>query len=80
MIISRTDRFVNRHNGPDNAEIELMLETIGADSLAQLIAETVPASIRLAKPLSGLEARTEVEFLEDITAIASKNKIYKSYI
>ncbi len=80
MIISRTDRFVNRHNGPDKAEIELMLETIGADSLAQLIAETVPASIRLAKPLSGLEARTEVEFLEDITAIASKNKIYKSYI
>lgn len=80
MIISRTDRFVNRHNGPDKAEIERMLETIGADSLAQLIAETVPASIRLAKPLSGLEARTEVEFLQDITAIASKNKIYKSYI
>ncbi|HET9135579.1 MAG TPA: aminomethyl-transferring glycine dehydrogenase [Candidatus Kapabacteria bacterium] len=80
MIISRSDRFVNRHIGPDNSEIEQMLETIGADSLSELIAETVPSTIRLAKPLSGLDARTEVEFLDDIKKIGAKNKIYKSYI
>ena len=31
------DRFVNRHIGPDAADIEKMLEALGLDSLDQLV-------------------------------------------
>lgn len=57
-----------------------MLEMIGVSSLDQLIEQTIPASIRLPKPLLGLAARTEVEFLEDIRKVADKNKVFRSYI
>ncbi len=57
-----------------------MLEIIGVSSLDQLIEQTIPASIRLPKPLTGLSARSEVEFLEDIRKIANKNKVFRSYI
>ena len=57
-----------------------MLEMIGVSSLDQLIEQTIPASIRLPKPLFGLAARSEVEFLEDIRKVADKNKVFRSYI
>ena len=37
--------FASRHIGPNAADIQSMLETIGLDSVDQLIAETVPGSI-----------------------------------
>ncbi|HEX2900396.1 MAG TPA: hypothetical protein VHS96_11815, partial [Bacteroidia bacterium] len=45
--LSSTDRFESRHIGPNAAELASMLEVIGADSLDQLIDQTVPAGIRL---------------------------------
>ena len=38
--------FLYRHNGPRKHEVSEMLETIGVDSLDQLIFETIPDSIR----------------------------------
>ncbi|HYM21513.1 MAG TPA: aminomethyl-transferring glycine dehydrogenase [Candidatus Kapabacteria bacterium] len=78
--ITQFDRFRNRHIGPNAAEEEIMLAAIGVSSLDELISQTIPASIRLKKPLTGLNERTEVEFLDDIRTIASKNRIFKSYI
>ena len=40
------DDFVARHIGPTDAEIERMLDVIGAKSLDDLLDQTVPASIR----------------------------------
>jgi glycine dehydrogenase len=74
------DKFVNRHIGPGEVEVEAMLDAVGADSLDQLINETIPASIRLNEPLSLDEPLSEYWFLEKLKKTAKKNKVYKSYI
>ena len=57
-----------------------MLETINAESLDQLINETIPDGIRLSSRLNLPEATSEFDFLEEFKALASKNKIFKSFI
>lgn len=74
-----TNNFINRHNGPRKSETDLMLKAIGVETLDQLIDETVPAAIRLSKPLN-LPGLNEYEYLNHIKALASKNKVYKTYI
>jgi len=74
------DLFVNRHIGPDKQEIEDMLRTIGVNSIAELINETIPADIKLQKELVLDEPLSEYEFLKRLKGIASKNKVFKSYI
>jgi len=74
------DQYVNRHNGPDEAEMEEMLKVIGVDSLDQLIDETVPASIRMQRELRVPEAISEFEYLQQLREVAAKNTVNKSYI
>ncbi|GAB3536238.1 aminomethyl-transferring glycine dehydrogenase [Pontibacter brevis] len=74
------DVFKERHNGPDKEQMQYMLKTIGADSLDQLIEETVPAAIRLKKPLNLPKALSEKDFLNKFSQIAKQNKVFKSYI
>ncbi|GAA4280811.1 aminomethyl-transferring glycine dehydrogenase [Gaetbulibacter aestuarii] len=75
-----TKAFALRHIGPREEDRKLMLETIGVDSLDQLINETVPADIRLKKPLDLDEPMTEYEYLLHIHELSKKNKVYKTYI
>jgi len=75
-----TNDFIGRHNGPCRQEVEKMLETIGVSSMEELISKTIPASIRLANPLSLPAGLNEYEYLKHIRQIAAKNKIYKSFI
>lgn len=74
------DSFLNRHNGPRPDDIEFMLKKIGVESVDELIDKTVPESIRLEKPLDLLDGISEYEYLQRIWEIASKNKVYKTYI
>lgn len=74
------ERFDTRHNGPDELQIDEMLQTIGLSSLDELIDKTIPASIRLQKDMDLPAARGEYQFLKDFKSLASKNKIYRSYI
>lgn len=74
------ERFDVRHNAPDNQQIKEMLEAVNAKSLEHLIEETIPGNIRLKQDLNLPEAQTEFEFLESFKAMASKNKIFRSYI
>jgi glycine dehydrogenase len=74
------ERFEVRHIGPDDKQVSEMLAKIGASSIDQLIDETIPAPIRSKKKLNLPPAQTESEFLENFKAIASKNKIFKSFI
>ena len=74
------DRFVNRHVGPDQDELHAMLQTIGVDSLAQLIDETVPDNIRMQRELNIPVAQSEFEYLRELKEVASMNKVYKSYL
>ncbi|HEY6161113.1 MAG TPA: aminomethyl-transferring glycine dehydrogenase [Bacteroidia bacterium] len=75
-----TDKFVNRHNGPRKQEVEKMLARIGASSVDELIAQTIPDTIRLKKPLKVDAAVSEFRYLKDLKKIASKNKVFRSYI
>ncbi len=73
-------KFEERHNGPSPQEIEKMLKTIGADSVDQLISETVPGGIRMEGTLDLPAAKSEYDFLADLKILAAKNKLNKSYI
>jgi len=75
-----TEKFVTRHNGPRDYEIEKMLQKIGASSVEQLISETVPSNIRMENPLNLPDGISEYEYFLKIKKIASKNKLYKTYI
>jgi len=78
--LAKHDEFIQRHIGPDEAETAAMLDTLGVDSIEQLIAQTVPQSIRLPQPLAIGESQTEADALSYLKAVAAKNKMYKSYI
>jgi glycine dehydrogenase len=73
-------KFESRHNGPTEGEIKAMLEKIGAASLTELINQTVPESIQLERPLNLPAAQLESEFLKDFKKLASKNKVFNSFI
>ena len=57
-----------------------MLRKIGVSSLDELIDKTIPSNIRLDKPLDLPEPMTEYEFAGHIAQLASKNKLYTTYI
>src|SRR5688572_5722202 len=75
-----TEKFEARHIGPDQEQTEAMLRVIKANSVDDLIDQTVPDSIRIKKPLNLPQAKSEYEFLQDFSKIASRNKVYKTYI
>jgi glycine dehydrogenase len=76
----KTDSFALRHLGPRDHDLPKMLETIGVESLDQLINETIPADIRLKNPLELEHIMTEYEFANHIRLLGRTNKVYKSYI
>lgn len=57
-----------------------MLNAIGASSLDELIDQTIPKSIQLEKPLDLPLAKSEATFLKEFKELASKNRIFKSFI
>jgi len=75
-----TDSFALRHIGPRRSDLKEMLKTVGADSMEQLVFETIPKDIRLKNDLELDEAMSEHEYLEHINELASKNKSFKTYI
>ncbi|MBS1491833.1 MAG: aminomethyl-transferring glycine dehydrogenase [Bacteroidetes bacterium] len=75
-----SEKFETRHNAPDARQMEDMLRTVKAQSVDELIEQTVPSAIRLKKPLNLPAAQSEHEFLHHFKKVISKNKIYKSYI
>lgn len=74
------DKFVNRHIGPTQEELNQMAKACGANSMDELINQTIPKNIRLKEPLALTPPVNEHIFLEDLKNIAAKNKVYKSYI
>ena len=75
-----TDRFSRRHVGPSEAEREAMLAELGLGSLEDLVAETVPASIRRDRPLDLPPAESEAAYLARVRELAARNRVTKSCI
>jgi glycine dehydrogenase len=76
----KTDAFALRHIGPRENDLQHMLKTIGAESVDQLIFETIPSDIRLKSDLDLEPAMTEYEFANHIQKLGNKNKMFQSYI
>jgi glycine dehydrogenase len=76
----KTDAFALRHIGPSENDQEHMLKTIGAETMEQLIFETIPSDIRLKTDLDLEPAMTEYEFANHIKKLGDKNKMFQSYI
>ncbi|GAB3337180.1 aminomethyl-transferring glycine dehydrogenase [Marilutibacter aestuarii] len=74
------DAFLERHIGPNDAEIAHMLEVVGHDSLDAMTDAIVPGSIKSPAPLALPEAISEVEALARIRAIADRNQVFRSFI
>ena len=72
--------FLERHIGPNDAEIEQMLHVIGHSSLEAMTDAIVPGKIKSPAPLALPQAITEVEALAKIRTIADKNKVFRSFI
>ena len=72
--------FSKRHIGPNEAEKKAMLAKIGVNSVGELIDKTIPAHIRLGRELNIDAAMTEQEYLNHVTELGNKNKVFKSFI
>jgi len=78
--IHQIEFFKDRHNGKAAKDRTEMLEAIGEKSLQDLINKTIPADIRMNGELNLHSGISEQEFLKRLSEIASKNKVYRSYI
>ncbi|HET7188840.1 MAG TPA: aminomethyl-transferring glycine dehydrogenase, partial [Gemmatimonadaceae bacterium] len=78
--VTGSDSFVPRHVGPSEAEIREMLATVGYATLDDLIDATIPAAIRLARPLAIHGGRSEHEALAALRTIARKNRVFRSFL
>lgn len=72
--------FVERHIGPNDAEIATMLKLLGHDSLDAMTDAIVPGKIKSPAPLALPASITEVDALAKIRAIANKNEVFRSFI
>mgnify|MGYP000541173166 FL=1 len=74
------DGFIERHIGPSAADIDAMLGVVGAQSLDELVTQTVPASILLEQDIPLPAPRAEHEALAELKALAQQNRLSKSFI
>jgi glycine dehydrogenase len=78
--VTFNDSFANRHIGPREDEIQAMLESLGLASLDELVSRTIPAVIRTTDTLSLPAPLDERKLLENLRALAQKNRIQRSFI
>ena len=75
-----TADFERRHIGPSDTDLPEMLETVGTDSLAELIDRAVPHQIRVDRPRDLPGPMSEVEVTARLRALAERNERYTSLI
>ena len=78
--LERRDAFVARHIGHGDDDQRAMLAALGFATRAAMIDAIVPAAIRGRAPLSLPGPVPEHEALARLRAIATKNRVLKSYI
>ena len=80
LFEQQSNEFIPRHIGPHESDAKKMLKKIGAESLDQLISNTVPPAIRMSHALNIPAAMSEHEYLKHIKDISLKNKVFTNYI
>ena len=78
--LENASEFVARHIGIDDVDEALMLKVIGSDSRRELIDGIVPRSIARSRAMAIPAAISEAAALAEMKQMASKNKVFKSFI
>ncbi|MBL8722592.1 MAG: aminomethyl-transferring glycine dehydrogenase [Planctomycetes bacterium] len=76
----RHDSFAQRHFGPRGADLQAMLQSLGCQSLDELCDKAIPASIRWRGELQVPAAKSERDALAELSALAAKNQVFRSYL
>ncbi|MBU3739131.1 MAG: glycine dehydrogenase (aminomethyl-transferring), partial [Rhodoferax sp.] len=79
-LFDQGDEFVARHVGPDAAETRAMLQSMGMDSIEQLIERVIPPAILSTQTLALPDGRSEAQTLAALRDIARRNRVFKSFI
>jgi glycine dehydrogenase len=74
------EAFLRRHLGPDAAEQQAMLDSLGLGSRVELIEQTVPPGIRLNRVLDLPPALDEQAALAKLRSYAEQNQVWTSLI
>jgi glycine dehydrogenase len=77
---SGLDTFAPRHFGEDTTELAKMLKTVGAESLDDLVSQTVPPDILRREPLVLPKPASESEAIAELRGIAAKNRVLRTFI
>ena len=78
--LENASEFIARHIGIDEADEQLMLKVVGSSSRRELIEGIVPRTIARTSPMAIPSAISEASALAELKAMASKNKVFKSFI
>ncbi len=78
--LEQRNDFIRRHVGPGDDEIAAMLRTVGASSLDDLAAKSVPGAILEKSPPAVGDPMTEFEALKKLEDMAKQNKVFRSLI
>ncbi|MGN9780891.1 aminomethyl-transferring glycine dehydrogenase [Nonomuraea sp. ZG12] len=72
--------FSARHIGPSQSQQQRMLEAVGFESVADLVAVAVPEAIRSKDRLKLPAAASEAEAIAELRALADRNQVLTSMI
>jgi glycine dehydrogenase len=78
--LEAADSFVSRHIGPSEADIAAMLHIVGAATLNDLAAKTVPPTIRTNRTLDLPPPVDEAAVMAELRGLAGRNALKKSLI
>lgn len=78
--ITPKQQFHQRHVGPDEHQIQEMLEFVGSNALDDFIESVIPPQLRTKHHYRFARTYTETEALAELQAIASKNSSHRSLI
>ncbi|HYZ20787.1 MAG TPA: glycine dehydrogenase (aminomethyl-transferring), partial [Rhodopila sp.] len=78
--LEHADGFVHRHIGPSDADLTAMLNIVGAATLDDAVAKTVPSAIRTNRALDLPPPVDEAATIAELRALAGRNVLKKSLI
>ena len=80
VSLKHPDNFTRRHIGPSTEERAKMCAAMNVADVDALVAETIPAAIRLSSPLDLPEAKSEHALLALAASYGSQNRVLRSFL
>jgi Glycine cleavage system protein P (pyridoxal-binding), N-terminal domain len=75
-----SNEFLDRHIGPNQTDIDTMLDSIGCASVDEVVSRTVPESILFGNRMEVDEGLSERDTLELATKLAGQNQLFTNFI